>query len=65
METYIATITEHCLIYIIIGDNRKRASETRLSSFFVNELKHCSFLSHRDSLRYQYQINNNNNIVRV
>lgn len=65
METYIATITGHSLIYIIIGDNRKRASVTRLSSFFVNELKYCSFLSRRDSFRYQYQINNNNNIVRI
>lgn len=62
METYITVIIGHCLVYIKIGDNKERASETGLSPYFVNILKHCSFLSRRDDC-VQYQINNNNNIV--
>lgn len=65
METYITVIIGHCLVYIKIGDNQERASETRLSSFFVNKLKHRSFLNRHDSPMCQYQINNNNNIVRI
>lgn len=61
MEIHIGNII--CRPVRNVGVKKERASETRLSPFFVNELKHCSLLSHRDSSKYQYQIKNNNNIV--
>ncbi len=50
METYITIITRYGLIRIEIDENRERASEMRLSSFFVNKLKHCSFLSRHNGV---------------
>lgn len=63
METYIAIMTGHHMMHIIIAVDWERVSETGLSSFFVNKLKHRSFLNRHDSPMCQYQINNNNNIV--
>lgn len=39
METYITVIIGHCLVYIKIGDYQERASETRLSSFFCEQIE--------------------------
>lgn len=53
------------MMHIIIAVDWERVSETGLSSFFVNELEYRSLLSRRESSMSQYQINNNNNIVRI
>lgn len=53
------------MMHIMIAVDWERVSETGLSSFFVNELEYRSFLNRHDSPMCQYQINNNNNIVRI
>lgn len=60
MEIHIRNII--CRLVRNMGVKKERASETGFSPFFVNILKHCSFLSRRDDC-VTYQINNNNNIV--